>query len=122
MSVSLIILLNGFAIILIKLLLIMGVFLLNIKLILKALLINGRNSEPLTRVILENCKINISKFNKYKRSSIMSKVLSITPKRFYAKVNKKIFDSDEIEIMIQKLEILTEHCMSIFLLQKLLNK
>ena len=52
----------------------------------------------------------------------MSKVLSITPKRFYAKVNKKIFDSDEIEIMIQKLEILTEHCMSIFLLQKLLNK
>ena len=48
----------------------------------------------------------------------MAKVLGITPKTFYAKMNKKIFDSDEIETMIKKLEIPTEHCMSIFFASK----
>lgn len=37
--------------------------------------------------------------------SSVAKILGITPKTFYDKMKKGIFDSDEIEIMIEKLHI-----------------
>ena len=35
----------------------------------------------------------------------MAESLGITPKTFYTKMKKKVFDSDEMEIMIKKLNI-----------------
>ena len=35
----------------------------------------------------------------------MAKELNIAPKTFYAKMKKGVFGSDEIEIMVQKLDI-----------------
>jgi len=35
----------------------------------------------------------------------MAKNLGMTPKTFYTKMKKKVFDSDEIDIMIKKLNI-----------------
>lgn len=35
----------------------------------------------------------------------MANLLGITPKTFYAKMNKKVFDSDEIEVMVKTLSI-----------------
>ena len=46
----------------------------------------------------------------------MAKKLGITPKTFSLKLRKGCFGSDEIEIMIEKLEI--KDPMSIFLLKK----
>lgn len=35
----------------------------------------------------------------------MAKILGITPKTFYSKMKKRVFDSDEIEIMVRELAI-----------------
>lgn len=35
----------------------------------------------------------------------VARILGITPKTFYDKMKKGVFDSDEIEIMIDRLEI-----------------
>ena len=43
----------------------------------------------------------------------IAKAIGITPKTFYNKMNKKVFGSDEIEIMIDELGI--ENPMEIFL-------
>lgn len=40
-----------------------------------------------------------------KTQSDMAQILGITPKTFYAKMKRGVFDSDEIEIMIKELEI-----------------
>lgn len=40
----------------------------------------------------------------YSQSGI-AKILGITPKTFYSKMKKGVFDSDEIEIMIRELHI-----------------
>lgn len=37
--------------------------------------------------------------------SRIAKTLGITPKTFYSKMNKRVFDSDEIEVMIKVLKI-----------------
>lgn len=37
--------------------------------------------------------------------SIMAKKIGVTPKTFYDKMNKGVFGSDEIEIMINELDI-----------------
>lgn len=40
-----------------------------------------------------------------KTQSDMAQILGITPKTFYAKMKRGVFDSDEIEIMIKELEV-----------------
>lgn len=40
-----------------------------------------------------------------KTQSDMAQILGITPKTFYEKMKRGVFDSDEIEIMIKELEI-----------------
>lgn len=37
--------------------------------------------------------------------SKVAKILGITPKTFYGKMKKGVFDSDEIEVMIDELQI-----------------
>lgn len=44
----------------------------------------------------------------------VAKRLGMTPKTFYTKMSKKVFDSDEIEAMIEFLEIPVEDCVRIF--------
>ncbi len=44
----------------------------------------------------------------------VAKKLGITPKTFYTKMNKRVFDSDEIELMINFLHIPVEECTRIF--------
>ena len=50
---------------------------------------------------------------KGKTQSDIAKAIGITPKTFYKKMNKGVFGSDEIEVMIKELEI--EDPMRIFL-------
>lgn len=45
-------------------------------------------------------------------------ILGITPKTFYSKMEKGVFDSDEIETMISRLEIPRDSCMGIFFAQE----
>lgn len=46
----------------------------------------------------------------------VARILGITPKTFYDKMKKGVFDSDEIEIMIDRLEI--ENPVEIFFCQR----
>lgn len=46
--------------------------------------------------------------------SDVAKRLGMTPKTFYTKMSRKIFDSDEIEAMISMLQIPLERCTRIF--------
>lgn len=47
----------------------------------------------------------------------MAEYLGITPKTFYDKMRKGVFDSDEIELIISKLDIPRDECMDIFFTQ-----
>lgn len=47
----------------------------------------------------------------------MASILGITPKTFYQKMNKRVFDSDEIDVMISTLEIPHDKCVDIFFAQ-----
>ncbi len=47
----------------------------------------------------------------------MASILGITPKTFYQKMNKKVFDSDEIDTMVRILAIPREQCTDIFFAQ-----
>ncbi len=47
----------------------------------------------------------------------MASILGITPKTFYQKMNKRVFDSDEIDVMISTLEIPQDKCVDIFFAQ-----
>lgn len=49
--------------------------------------------------------------------SDVAKKLGMTPKTFYTKMSKKVFDSDEIEALIQLLQIPLENCTRIFFAQ-----
>ena len=44
----------------------------------------------------------------------IAKILGVTPKTFYSKMSKRVFDSDEIEVIISTLQIPKEACMDIF--------
>ena len=44
----------------------------------------------------------------------VAEILGITPKTFYTKMEKGVFDSDEIETMIISLKIPQDLCMRIF--------
>lgn len=44
----------------------------------------------------------------------LAKYLGMTPKTFYTKMGNGVFDSDEIEAMIVKLDIPRDLCMDIF--------
>lgn len=44
----------------------------------------------------------------------MAKMLGITPKTFYAKMSKRVFDSDEIAEMVKILRIPKSECGDIF--------
>ncbi len=46
--------------------------------------------------------------------AMMANILGITPKTFYQKMNKRVFDSDEIDIMVTTLKIPREQCVDIF--------
>lgn len=46
--------------------------------------------------------------------SDVAKKLGMTPKTFYTKMVKKVFDSDEIEALIRILEIPLDNCARIF--------
>jgi len=50
--------------------------------------------------------------------SELAKKLGMTPKTFYTKMTKKVFDSDEIENMIDILQIPLENCTRIFFASK----
>lgn len=50
--------------------------------------------------------------------SAVAKKLGMTPKTFYAKMSKRVFDSDEIEAMINILQIPSENCVRVFFAQK----
>lgn len=50
--------------------------------------------------------------------SAVAKQLDMTPKTFYAKMSKWVFDSDEIELMINLLEIPSENFARIFFASK----
>lgn len=50
--------------------------------------------------------------------SDVAKKLGMTPKTFYAKMSKRVFDSDEIEAMINILQIPSEKCVRVFLPKK----
>ncbi|WP_106626148.1 helix-turn-helix domain-containing protein [Selenomonas massiliensis] len=54
--------------------------------------------------------------------SEVAKHLGITPKTFYAKMNRRVFDSDEIEVMINLLEIPSENFVRVFLPRMSLDK
>lgn len=47
----------------------------------------------------------------------IAKYLGMTPKTFYTKMRNGVFDSDEIEAMIVKLDIPRDLCMDIFFAQ-----
>ena len=47
----------------------------------------------------------------------VAKRLGMTPKTFYTKMSKRVFDSDEIESMINLLEIPSENFVRIFFAQ-----
>lgn len=47
----------------------------------------------------------------------VAKRLGMTPKTFYTKMSKRVFDSDEIEAMINLLEIPSENFVRIFFAQ-----
>ena len=49
--------------------------------------------------------------------SDVAKKLGMTPKTFYAKMSKRVFDSDEIEAMIN-MQIPSEKCVRVFFAQK----
>ena len=49
--------------------------------------------------------------------SDVAKSLGMTPKTFYTKMGKKVFDSDEIEALIKLLQIPLESCTKIFFAQ-----
>ena len=51
-----------------------------------------------------------------KTQSEVARMLNISPKTFYTKMNKGIFGSNEIQIMIEKLDI--ENPMDIFFAKK----
>lgn len=44
----------------------------------------------------------------------IAEMIGVTPKTFYLKMGKRVFDSDEIESMISILEIPRSSCMDIF--------
>ena len=46
--------------------------------------------------------------------STVARKIGMTPKTFYVKMGRKVFDSDEIEAMIRLLDIPLERSMSIF--------
>lgn len=46
--------------------------------------------------------------------SAVARKIGMTPKTFYVKMGRKVFDSDEIEAMIRLLDIPLERSMSIF--------
>lgn len=48
--------------------------------------------------------------------SAVAKKIGMTPKTFYVKMGRKVFDSDEIEAMIRLLDIPLDRSISIFLL------
>lgn len=52
----------------------------------------------------------------------VAKRLGMTPKTFYTKMSKRVFDSDEIEAMINLLEIPSENFVRIFLPKMSLSK
>lgn len=47
----------------------------------------------------------------------VANVLGITPKTFYSKMSKKVFDSDEIDVMVKILNIPRDKCVDIFFTQ-----
>lgn len=55
-----------------------------------------------------------------KTQSDVAKAIGITPKTFYEKMNRGVFGSDEIEIMIKELKI--EDPMRIFFAQEVTYK
>ncbi len=63
------------------------------------------NTDKLRGIIAENKK----------SQSDVARMIGITPKTFYLRMEKGIFGSDEIEIMIEKLHI--ENPMEIFFAQ-----
>lgn len=54
--------------------------------------------------------------------SDVAEKLGMTPKTFYTKMSKKVFDSDEIEAMIRMLQIPMERCTRIFFAQNVTYK
>lgn len=48
----------------------------------------------------------------------VAEILGVTPKTFYTKMERGVFDSDEIEAMIATLGIPRDSCMGIFFAQK----
>lgn len=64
------------------------------------------NTNKLRGIIAENKK----------SQSDVARMIGITPKTFYLRMEKGVFGSDEIEIMIEKLHI--ENPMEIFFVQK----
>lgn len=65
------------------------------------------NTNKLRGIIAENKK----------SQSDVARMIGITPKTFYLRMEKGVFGSDEIEIMIEKLHI--ENPMEIFFVQKI---
>lgn len=65
------------------------------------------NTNKLRGIIAENKK----------SQSDVARMIGITPKTFYLRMEKGVFGSDEIEIMIEKLHI--ENPMEIFFAQKI---
>lgn len=65
------------------------------------------NTDKLRGIIAENKK----------SQSDVARMIGITPKTFYLRMEKGIFGSDEIEIMIEKLHI--ENPMEIFFTQRI---
>lgn len=52
----------------------------------------------------------------------VAEILGFTAKTFYSKMERGVFDSDEIEAMIVSLDIPRDSCMDIFLSKKLLDR
>ena len=48
----------------------------------------------------------------------VTEILGVTPKTFYSKMERGVFDSDEIETMIVSLDIPRDSCMDIFFAQE----
>ena len=44
----------------------------------------------------------------------IAKILGVTPKTFYLKMGRRVFDSDEIELMATTLGISRDQCADIF--------
>ena len=50
----------------------------------------------------------------------VAEILGVTPKTFYSKMERGVFDSDEIEAMIVSLDIPRDSCMDIFFAQEVI--